>query len=101
MSSLNLTIPHELPKEEALNRIKGLLQNLKTEHANMISQVTEEWNGEEGKFAFTAKGFDLSGIIRVTASGVTIDARLPFAVSLFSGTIKSMITEKATALLTK
>lgn len=101
MSSLSISIPHELPKEEALNRIKGLLQNLKTEHANMISNAEEEWNGSEGKFAFTAKGFDLSGSIKVMDTSVDIDAKVPFAVSLFSGAIKSMISEKAKALLAK
>lgn len=101
MSSLSLTIPHELPKEEALTRIKGLLQNLRTEHANMISDVKEEWSGDQGKFAFSAKGFDLSGVINVSDTAVDIDAKLPFAVSLFSGTIKSIITEKAKALLAK
>lgn len=101
MSSLSLNIPHQLPKEEALTRIKGLLQNLKTDHADMIADVKEEWNGDEGKFAFSAKGFDLSGLIKVTGSGVDIDAKVPFAVSLFSGKIKSLITEKANALLAK
>lgn len=101
MSSLSLSIPHELSKEEALTRIKGLLQSLRTEHAGTISDVKEEWNGDEGRFAFSAKGFDLSGGIRVTDASVDIDAKVPFAVSLFSGTIKSMITEKAKALLAK
>lgn len=101
MSNLSMTIPHELPKEEALRRIRGLLQNLKTEHAGLISDVKEEWNNDEGKFAFSAKGFDISGIIKVTASDVDIDAKVPFAVSLFSGTIKNIITEKAKALLAK
>ncbi|MET0393860.1 MAG: polyhydroxyalkanoic acid system family protein [Chitinophagaceae bacterium] len=101
MSSLSLTIPHELPKEEALTRIKGLLQSLRAEHANMISDVKEEWTGDEGKFAFSAKGFDLSGLINVSGTAVGIDAKLPFALSLFSGSIKNIITEKAKALLAK
>lgn len=101
MAKLSLNIPHELPKEEALKRIKGLLQKLKTEQGDMISDVKEEWNNDKGDFSFTAKGFDLSGGIQVTDTGIDIDAKLPFAVSLFSDKIKKVITEQATGLLAK
>ena len=101
MAKLSMNIPHELPKEEALKRIKGLLQKLKSEQGDMISDVKEEWNNDKGDFAFTAKGFDLSGGIQVTDTGIDIDAKLPFAVSLFSDRIKKIITEQATSLLAK
>ena len=42
MAKLSLNIPHELPKEEALKRIKGLLTKLKTEQGDIISDVKEE-----------------------------------------------------------
>lgn len=98
---MSMTIPHELPTGEAVNRIKGLLQQLKSEHGDLITDVKEEWTGDEGKFAFTTRGFDLSGLIKVTPSGVDIDAKLPFAVSFFQGKIKSVISEKAKTLLAK
>jgi hypothetical protein len=101
MAKLSLNIFHELPKEEALKRIKGLLTKLKTEQGDIISDVKEEWNNDKGNFAFSAKGFDLSGAIQVTESGIDIDARLPFAVSLFSDKIKKIITEQAASLLAK
>lgn len=101
MPSLSMNIPHQLPKEEALNRIKGLLNTLKKEQADTITNVREEWKDDTGEFAFRAKGFDLSGLIQVTSSGVDINAKVPFAVSLFSGKIKSLIGEKAKALLNK
>jgi hypothetical protein len=99
MSRLTLNIPHNLPKEEALKRIKNLLTNLKKEQAQNISNVNEVWDDDKGNFSFRAKGFDLSGIIKVNPSSVEIDSKLPFAVSLFKGTISSMITAKAEQLL--
>jgi len=101
MANLSMTVPHELPQEEALNRIKGLLKELQTEHADTISNVKEEWQGDKGRFSFSAKGFDLSGKIQVSPAAVDIDADLPFAVSLFSGKIKSLVTDKAKSLLAK
>jgi Putative polyhydroxyalkanoic acid system protein (PHA_gran_rgn) len=101
MSKLSMNIPHNLSKEEALTRIKGMLNNLKSQQADMISNVKEEWNNDEGTFAFTAKGFDLSGKIQVNDSSIDIDAQVPFAVSLFSGKIKSLISDQAKTVLTK
>lgn len=99
MSALNINIPHHLPKEEALSRIKGLLQQVKEEQANIVSNVKESWQGDKGAFSFSAMGFDLSGLIDVKDNGIEINADLPFVVSLFKGKIKEVITEKATQLL--
>ena len=99
MSSLNINIPHNLTKEEALLRIKGLLQQVRDEQANIVSNVQENWQDDKGQFSFSAMGFDLSGLIDVKDDGVDINADLPFAVSLFKGKIKEVITEKATQLL--
>ena len=99
MSNLNLNIPHNLPKEEALQRIKGLLDSLRKEQADNISNVQEKWDDDKGNFSFKAKGFDLAGMIKVNSSNIEIDSKLPFAVSLFKGKISSMITEKANELL--
>jgi hypothetical protein len=99
MSKLTLNIPHQLSKEEALSRIKKLLVNVKQEQSGNISNVKEEWRENTGKFSFSAKGFDLSGMIEVNASSIDINASVPLAVSLFKGKIKSIINEKARELL--
>lgn len=99
MSALNLSIPHQLPKEEALSRIKNLLANLKEEKKDMISNLQEEWQEDQGRFSFKAMGFDLSGNIQVNPDSVEINSQLPMAVSLFKGKIASIIQDKAAELL--
>ncbi|RFM28513.1 polyhydroxyalkanoic acid system family protein [Deminuibacter soli] len=99
MSDLNISVPHSLPKEEALTRIKNMIQQLQREQAGTISNVQENWEGNTGNFSFSAKGFDLAGTILVNDSNVEINSKLPFAVSLFKGAISSMIQQKASALL--
>ena len=99
MSDLKLSIPHKLSAEEALARIKNLLNDLKNDHQDMVEEVNEDWNGNAGKFSFSVKGFSLSGSIAVSDSTVDIDAALPFAVSLFKGKISQVITDKAKQLL--
>ncbi len=101
MANLNVNIPHELSQDEALSRIKNLLTKLKEEHKDMVSNVHEEWTDNKGKFAFTAKGFDIDGLISVNQGGVDIDAKLPFALSFFKGSIAKFISEKAQQLLAR
>jgi hypothetical protein len=99
MSALNLTIPHNLSKEEALTRIKNLLSNLKEEKKDIVSDVQENWQDNKGNFSFKAKGFNLAGDIVVNDADVEINSDLPFAVSFFKGAISDMITKKTKELL--
>ncbi|MFT3824203.1 MAG: polyhydroxyalkanoic acid system family protein [Chitinophagaceae bacterium] len=99
MAKLSLNIPHQLPQEEALTRIKGLLNNLKEEQKDKISEVNEQWDGGNGQFSFKAMGFDLAGDITVNDNNVEINSDLPFMVSFFKGQIADLITNKAKELL--
>ena len=99
MAQLDITIPHQLPTEEALVRIQGLLKKLQQDQKDTIRDVSEQWNGNEGDFSFSAKGFDLSGKIKVEDNAVHINGQLPFALSFFKGTISQVIKEKAGEIL--
>ncbi|WP_276501155.1 polyhydroxyalkanoic acid system family protein [Terrimonas pollutisoli] len=99
MATLDISIPHQLTPQEALSRIQGLLQQLQRDQADTIKDVKETWDGNEGEFSFSAKGFDLSGKIKVEENFVHIDGNLPFALSFFKGKISEVIKEKAGVLL--
>jgi len=99
MANLDIAIPHQLTQQEALTRIQGLLEHLRKEQAGTISDVNETWNGNEGEFSFSAKGFDLSGKITVEKDQVNINSQLPFALSFFKSKISEVIREKAGELL--
>lgn len=100
MAKLDIAIPHNLPPGEALTRIQGLLSKLQEEQRDTIRNVSEQWNGNEGEFSFSAKGFDLAGKITVEENQVSINGQLPFALSFFKGKISEVIKEKASKLLT-
>jgi hypothetical protein len=99
MSKLSLNIPHSQSQEEALSRIKQLLSRLQEEQKGTVTNVQENWDGPNGNFSFSAKGFNITGAIQVKDNEVHLESDLPFAVSLFKGQIASMITEKANTLL--
>lgn len=95
-----MTINHGLTQEDALVRIKGLLEDLKVQFADMITDLNEEWNGSSSKFRFKAKGMAISGTLAVEDSAVRISSEeLPFLVSLAKPRIEKMIRERANTLL--
>jgi len=101
MATLDIDIPHTLGKEQALERVQGLLRKLQADQKDIVQNVSENWQGNEGAFSFSAKGFDLSGNIRVEDSKVHINGQLPFALSFFKVKISQIIQEKAAEVLSK
>lgn len=75
MRSLNFNIPHHLPQQEAVSRIKILIKSLRHEQKDKISNVHEDWNKETGTIQFSARGFDPSVIVTVHPSSVEIHAK--------------------------
>jgi hypothetical protein len=99
MSELNITIAHQLTQEEAINRIKALLGEVKQQYAETIRDLREEWSGNTNKFGFAAMGFAVTGVITVQPTQVDFSGTLPFAASFFKGKIESVIRERAEKLL--
>ncbi len=99
MPKLGLAVSHSLTQEEAVKRIRDLLNEVKTQFAGKISDLHEEWDENTGTFDFSAMGFPVSGTLTVQASQVEISGNLPFAAMLFKGKIEAAIKDRATTLL--
>jgi hypothetical protein len=99
MAKLNMSIPHHLSQDEALNRIKRLLGQVKQQYADRVTDLRESWEGNVGTFSFSAMGFSVSGTLNVTPSDVELNGNLPFAAGLFKGKIEQTIRERAEELL--
>lgn len=99
MARLEMSIPHHLSQEEAMKRIQRLLETVKSEHSDKISDLTENWADNVGTFNVSAMGFSVSGTIAVTPAEVQLSSDLPFAAAFFKGRIETAIRERAAALL--
>jgi hypothetical protein len=99
MPSLKLSVPHSLEPQEAVQRIQSLVSGIKTKFADRVSDVKEQWNGNNGNFAFKIMGFDISGTLEVDNREVRIQSNIPFAAMPFKSKIESTIFEKAKELL--
>ena len=99
MPELNVSIPHQLTRQEALQRVKSVLGKVKSQHEDRISNLQQEWTDHSGKFSFSIMGFAVSGILTVNETSVELNSEIPLAAVLFKGKIKSFIEQEGEKLL--
>jgi len=96
---MKVVIPHQHTKEEAANRIKNLLGNLKEKFAGKVNNVKEDWTADKGDFSFSMGPFSTKGNIVVNPSDVEVNLDIPFIASMYSNQIRSLIEENAKEVL--
>lgn len=94
-----VSVPHELGQEEAVERIKGLVAELKKEYGDQVGRVEETWSGNRCEFRLKIKRINLSGTIEVGDASAEIRGALPFGARLFEGQAKQLIAKRARELL--
>lgn len=99
MPSLSVQVPHQLPVAEAVTRLQSFLEEVRRDHADRVSNVQGEWLGETLQFGFTAMSMQIKGDLVVGDDAVRVSGNLPFAASLFRGTIESTIRGELEKLL--
>jgi hypothetical protein len=101
MPELNVSIPHQLTRQEALQRVKSVLEKVKSQHEDRISNLKQAWTDNSGKFSFSIMGFAVSGILTVYETSVELNSDIPLAAVLFKGKIKSLIEQEGEKLLAR
>ena len=99
MAKLNLTVAHDLGREEALQRLQSESDMLKKTFGDSVSDLKENWNDSTLDFSLVAYGMSVSGDVLVDASAVTTNIKLPLAAMMFKGTIESKVRERLEQLL--
>jgi hypothetical protein len=99
MPSLEMNIPHQLDKEEALKRIRTLLEKVESRFPGQVQELKQDWKGNTGDFSFKVMNMPVSGTLTVDNGNVSLDSKIPLAASMFQGKIKSVILEEARKVL--
>ena len=99
MPNVKVSVPYQIPQDEALSRIQARIVQIKAQYASTVSNLTENWNGYVGTFSGSARGFSVSGSLAVSPSVVTVDIALPLVALPFKGQIETGIRNELTALL--
>lgn len=91
---MEVIVEHQLSQEEALRRIKKLIEEMKEEHLKKAKDFKEEWANSVYKFSFSYKRFYVSGSIVAEPSRVGVNLDLPGIARLFKKKIKTAIRER-------
>jgi hypothetical protein len=87
-------------QEEAYEKIDVFLDGLVKQHADLVSNPQKKWNPEKNKmdFGFEAKGYNITGNIKLQGKELILDGKLPWVAKMFSGKIEDMVTKQLDAL---
>jgi Putative polyhydroxyalkanoic acid system protein (PHA_gran_rgn) len=99
MPKLHLSIPHQLPQDEALKRIHRAIGHAKNQNSDKIRGLEERWDGYTGTFSGKAMGYSATGTLTVNPTDVVVESNLPIFASPFKSKIEAAITDMLTRLL--
>lgn len=99
MPSSTVKVPNPLSKQEALQRIQGMLAGLQEKGGDQITDLQETWTQDGGSYSFKVRGHEVSGVLKVGEDEVEIDLSYPMAARPFKGKIESMLRDRTEALL--
>lgn len=99
MPKLTLTVSHQLGADVATERVKQLLEKVRSQYAGQLSDLEESWDERLGTFGFTTYGFHIKGTVAIEPTEVRIDGELPFAAVMFKGRIEQTIRDEMSKLL--
>lgn len=99
MPKLNLTIPHQLGRQQATERIHHFIEQLREDYGDQVSNLSQSWNGNALDFGFHAYGLAIQGTMTVNDEHLQLDGNLPTAAFLFKGKIESAIRKELSKLL--
>jgi hypothetical protein len=91
MKKVEITVPHALPKDEALKRIKHLVSESSRQFAKHIDSPQEAWDDYCGDLSFFATNLPISATVSIIHDRITLVTELPFPISLMKERIVSAV----------
>jgi hypothetical protein len=99
MPGFDITAPHDLGQEQAIERLKGFVGKIGQRFPDQVSNLQESWNGNVLDFSFTTYGFTIKGAATVEPSQVRLEGELPLAALMFKGKIEQSIRDEVGKVL--
>lgn len=99
MSDLTASIPHQLSRSQAKQRIQDQIELLRQRHGGALTSFQGTWIGDELQFSAAAAGQSISGHLTVDDQMVHLTVTLPWLLSLLAGSIKHRLEEQGKLLL--
>ncbi|MDB5590016.1 polyhydroxyalkanoic acid system family protein [Enterovirga sp.] len=98
---LVVTIPHQLGREAARQRLVAGVDTLKAKFADKIGSIDERWSGDHLDVDVKAMGQSASGSLDVADDHVRVEVSLPWMLAMIAEKAKSYIEKEGQLLLEK
>lgn len=99
MPSFKTEVPHQLGKEQAVEKLRTFLDGVAEKYKDQVSKLDGNWSDNVLDFSLTTFGFAIKGKLTVEDEVAQLDGTLPFAALAFRGKIeKGIASELARAL---
>ena len=99
--TLRISLPHRLPRHEAVRRLQGGFAGLKQQFAQNLAQVEDKWTGDHMDLKATAFGQSVTARLDVRDSTVDVEIDLPWLFAMLAEKIKGQVVQAGTKLLEK
>jgi putative polyhydroxyalkanoate system protein len=99
MPQFHVQVPHELPQQEARERLNRFIDILRQKFQDSVNDLEQNWDGDTLRFQFKTYGIPLKGGIAVEPDKLEVKGDLPFTAVMFRGKIESTIREQLERLM--
>jgi putative polyhydroxyalkanoate system protein len=101
MAPLIITIPHQLSKVEARQRIENHLGELLGQYGSHLDHLDHHWNGDILDFQAGVMGLNITGKVHVEEQAVRVEVVLPWVLATMARTVTQSIEQEGQKLLSK
>jgi hypothetical protein len=100
MPKFSTEVPHQLGTEEATERLKSFLEQVRERYQDQVKNLSGDWDNNVLTFSLTTYGFKIDGTLTVEEQLARLSGNLPVAASFFRGKIEESIAGELQRALT-
>jgi hypothetical protein len=91
MPQFTTEVTHQLGRQQATERLKQFIDNVRRQYQDQVSEIHGEWNDSTMNFSLTTYGFTIDGALVVEDDRAVLSGTLPLAAIPFRGKIEQTI----------
>lgn len=99
MPRIETAVNHSLGAEEARRRLDDLMNLIRRDYSDMVSDLKGGWKDDTLEVSFRAYGFTISSDVQVEPNRVAVRGEIPWAAVAFKGKIQQTIVGKLEEVL--
>ena len=99
MPNFLTAVNHTLGTTTAKETLNSFMDEAMATYGDSVSQVQSNWNENVLVFSFTAMGMKVTGELIVSDDAVTVQGKIPYALSMFRGKIERTMEDELRKVL--